>query len=117
MREGRRYLRNFYSHTLDHYSRLDAQHFRAAGNYQEQAEKAEKMAARDRNELLDELVNLQLFGTPESILAQLQMWRDVTNPSKFLFAMRFGGMTYEVSERNIATIGKQLIPELERWAR
>jgi hypothetical protein len=26
-------------------------------------------------------------------------------------------MTYEVSERNIATIGKQLIPELERWAR
>jgi alkanesulfonate monooxygenase SsuD/methylene tetrahydromethanopterin reductase-like flavin-dependent oxidoreductase (luciferase family) len=117
MREGRRYLRNFYSHTLDHYSRLDAQHFRAAGNYQEQAEKAEKMAARDRNELLDELVNLQLLGTPESILAQLQMWRDVTNPSKFLFAMRFGGMTYEVSERNIATIGKQLIPELERWAR
>jgi len=115
MAEGKRYMREFYSHTLDHYERLDAKHFEAAGNYQEQAEKAAKNAARDRDELLDEMVSLQLFGTPDQILDKLRQWRDVTSPSQFLFAMRFGGMTYEVAERNIQTLGKTVLPEIEKW--
>ena len=113
--EGRKYMREFYSHTLDHYERLDAKHFEAAGNYQEQAEKAARNAARDRNELLDEMVNLQLFGTPNQILKRLEEWREVTRPSQFLFAMRFGGMSYETAERNMRTIAGSVLPEIEHW--
>lgn len=112
---GRTYLRRFYATTLDHYDRLDAAHFKAAGNYAEQAEKAEKLAKRDLNEALDEMVNLQLFGTPERVLDQLRHWRDVTNPDQFLFTMRFGGMSLAEGKRNTELVARTILPEMARW--
>jgi alkanesulfonate monooxygenase SsuD/methylene tetrahydromethanopterin reductase-like flavin-dependent oxidoreductase (luciferase family) len=113
--QGRTFLRRFYATTLDHYDRLDASHFIAAGNYQEQAEKAAKLAQRDLNEALDEMVNLQLFGTPDQVLEQLRHWRDVTDPDQFLFTMRFGGMSYEEGRRNTEVIARTILPEMSTW--
>jgi len=112
---GRIYLRRFYATTLDHYDRLDASHFKAAGNYAEQAEKAEKLAKRDLNEALDEMVNLQMFGTPDQVLEMLRHWRDVTDPDQFLFTMRFGGMSLEEGKRNAQLVADKILPEMSSW--
>jgi alkanesulfonate monooxygenase SsuD/methylene tetrahydromethanopterin reductase-like flavin-dependent oxidoreductase (luciferase family) len=112
--EGRKYLRDFYSNTLDHYQRLEPKHFQEAGNYAETARLAEQMAKRDRNELLDELCDLQVTGTPDEVIQQLEVWRDVMAPSEFLFAMRFGGMPYDVAATNMKHIAA-ILPEVARW--
>jgi alkanesulfonate monooxygenase SsuD/methylene tetrahydromethanopterin reductase-like flavin-dependent oxidoreductase (luciferase family) len=72
------------------------------------------MAQRDKTELLTELAGLQLCGTPATILEQLGEWRKAMNPSRFVLSMRFGGMPYEVAERNIRTIAR-ILPEVSRW--
>lgn len=112
--EGRKYLRNFYSTTLDHYQRLEPAHFEQAGNYSETAEKAAIMAKRDRNELLNELADIQICGTPEQVLAELTEWRDAMNPAQMIFCMRFGGMPWDEAERNIRAIST-ILPEIKKW--
>jgi alkanesulfonate monooxygenase SsuD/methylene tetrahydromethanopterin reductase-like flavin-dependent oxidoreductase (luciferase family) len=112
--EGRRYLENFYATTLDHYQRLDAEHFKEAGNYAETAKVAEQMASRDRDELLTELAGIQICGTPAEALEELEVWRQAMDPSRLVFSMRFGGMPYDVAERNIRKIA-ELLPELHSW--
>lgn len=113
--EGRKYLRAFYSNTIDHYKRLDASHFRAAGGYEETAQLAEQMAKRDRDELLEELCDLQITGTPDEVVQRLEEWRDVMTPTEFLFSMRFGGMPYDVAEANMRQIA-EILPTVEKWA-
>ncbi|RYE41805.1 MAG: LLM class flavin-dependent oxidoreductase [Hyphomicrobiales bacterium] len=112
--EGRKYLRNFYSATLDHYQRLEPEHFAKAGNYSETAEKAAAMAKRDRAELLDELAAVQPCGTPEQVLGQLREWYEVIDPSEFAFCVRFGGMPYAETERNIRAVS-EILPEVRKW--
>jgi alkanesulfonate monooxygenase SsuD/methylene tetrahydromethanopterin reductase-like flavin-dependent oxidoreductase (luciferase family) len=112
--EGRRYLREFYSNTLDHYQRFDAQHFHQAGNYQETAQQAELLARRDRDEVLDELAALQVTGTPDEVLQQVEVWKQAMGPSQILLAMKFGGMPADVATKNIHTVSG-LLPELATW--
>ena len=111
---GRTYLRNFYSATLDHYQRLEPKHFEAAGNYAETAEIAARNAARDRDELLDEMASIQPCGTPEEVLADLRRRADLLDPSEFGFCLKFGGMPYDEAERNIRAVA-ELLPEIESW--
>jgi alkanesulfonate monooxygenase SsuD/methylene tetrahydromethanopterin reductase-like flavin-dependent oxidoreductase (luciferase family) len=112
--EGRKYLRAFYSNTLDHYQRLEPDHFKKAGNYAETARIAEEMASRDRDELLEELCSLQIVGTPDEVLEQLRRWREAMTPAQFLFSMRFGGMPYAETVRNMTAISG-LLPEIHSW--
>jgi alkanesulfonate monooxygenase SsuD/methylene tetrahydromethanopterin reductase-like flavin-dependent oxidoreductase (luciferase family) len=111
---GRKYLRNFYSNSLDHYEKLEPEHYRAAGNYADAVATAETLAKRDRDELLDELADIQIFGTPAEVLEKLRHWHDVMGPELFAFSMRFGGMPWDVAERNIRAISK-LLPEIDSW--
>ena len=112
---GRRYMREFYETTLDHYQRLDADHFRKAGNYAEQAEKAEKLAKANLDEVIETMISTQIIGTPGQVLEKLQHWREVTGPHQLLFCMRFGTMSYEDAERNIRTISEKVLPEVHSW--
>ncbi|MGW5565817.1 LLM class flavin-dependent oxidoreductase [Streptomyces tendae] len=111
---GREYLRNFYSATLDHYQRLDPTHFAAAGNYDETAAIAARNARRDRDELLDEMCRIQPCGTPDQVLEQIRARAETVHPSEFGFCLRFGGMTWEETERNIRTAA-ELLPTIKSW--
>jgi alkanesulfonate monooxygenase SsuD/methylene tetrahydromethanopterin reductase-like flavin-dependent oxidoreductase (luciferase family) len=111
---GRHYLRNFYRTTLDHYQRLDAAHFESAGNYAETAAAAAAMAKRDHGELLTELAGLQICGTPQTVLEQLDEWRRGMNPSEIALSLRFGGMPIDIAEKNIRLMAS-LLPEIHRW--
>lgn len=114
--DGRRFMREFYEVTLDHYQRLDPDHFRRAGNYAEAAEKAEKLAGANLDEALDKMITTQIIGTPEQVLEKLRHWRDVTTPVQMLFCMRFGSMTYADAERNIRTLSEHVLPEVHSWS-
>ncbi len=113
--DGRRFMREFYETTLDHYQRLDAEHFRKAGNYAEQVAKAEALAQANLDEALDKMIDTQIIGTPDQVLERLRHWREVTSPAQVLFCMRFGSMSYADAERNIRTLAEHVLPEVHSW--
>jgi alkanesulfonate monooxygenase SsuD/methylene tetrahydromethanopterin reductase-like flavin-dependent oxidoreductase (luciferase family) len=111
---GRQYLRNFYSATLDHYQRLEPEHFAKAGNYAETAEIAARSAARDRDDLLNDMAAIQPCGTPEQVLEEIRSRAEALDPSEFGLCLRFGGMPWEETERNIRAVA-ELLPAIESW--
>jgi alkanesulfonate monooxygenase SsuD/methylene tetrahydromethanopterin reductase-like flavin-dependent oxidoreductase (luciferase family) len=114
--DGRRFMREFYETTLDHYQRLDPDHFRKAGNYAEAAEKAEKLASANLDEALDKMITTQIIGTPEQVLSKLRHWREITTPVQLLLCMRFGSMSYADAERNIRVLSEHVLPEVHSWS-
>jgi alkanesulfonate monooxygenase SsuD/methylene tetrahydromethanopterin reductase-like flavin-dependent oxidoreductase (luciferase family) len=110
-----KYLRPWAEINLMHYQLLDAEHFRAAGNYGDYVARAESMASIPRLELLDSFAANQVYGTPSQCVEQLQTFYDYVNPQEMVLVMRFGGMPYDVAEANIRLIADKVIPELKSW--
>jgi alkanesulfonate monooxygenase SsuD/methylene tetrahydromethanopterin reductase-like flavin-dependent oxidoreductase (luciferase family) len=111
---GRQYLKNFYSATLDHYQRLEPKVFQAAGNYAETAAIAERNSKRDREELLEDMANIQPVGTPEQVLEQVRARFETVNPKEFGFCLRFGGMDWAETERNVRAVA-EILPTIKSW--
>jgi alkanesulfonate monooxygenase SsuD/methylene tetrahydromethanopterin reductase-like flavin-dependent oxidoreductase (luciferase family) len=112
---GLKYLRPWAEINLMHYQLLDADHFRAAGNYAEYASRAEKMASVPHTELLDSFAANQVFGTPEQCLEKLRTFSQYVNPEQFIFVMRFGGMPDDVAKANVRLISEEVLPEIQSW--
>jgi alkanesulfonate monooxygenase SsuD/methylene tetrahydromethanopterin reductase-like flavin-dependent oxidoreductase (luciferase family) len=110
-----KYLRPWAEINLMHYQLLDADHFRAAGNYGDYVARAEAAARMPREELLDSFAANQVFGTPEQCIEKLRMFYENVNPEELVFVMRFGGMPDEVAEANIRLIAGRVLPEVKSW--
>jgi alkanesulfonate monooxygenase SsuD/methylene tetrahydromethanopterin reductase-like flavin-dependent oxidoreductase (luciferase family) len=113
--DGLKYLRPWAEINLMHYQLLDADHFRAAGNYGDYVARAEAAARMPREELLDSFAANQVFGTPEQCIEKLRMFYENVNPEELVFVMRFGGMPDEVAEANIRLIAGRVLPEVKSW--
>jgi alkanesulfonate monooxygenase SsuD/methylene tetrahydromethanopterin reductase-like flavin-dependent oxidoreductase (luciferase family) len=94
---------------------LDAEHFRAAGNYGDYVARAESMASIPRMELLDSFAANQVYGTPEQCLEKLRTFYDYVKPMELVLVMRFGGMPYDVAEANVRLVADKIIPEVKPW--
>jgi alkanesulfonate monooxygenase SsuD/methylene tetrahydromethanopterin reductase-like flavin-dependent oxidoreductase (luciferase family) len=110
-----KYLRPWAEINLTHYQLLDAEHFRAAGNYGDYVTRAESMASIPRLELLDSFAANQVYGTPGQCLERLRTFYDCVNPQELVLVMRFGGMPYDVAEANIRLIADKILPEVKSW--
>jgi alkanesulfonate monooxygenase SsuD/methylene tetrahydromethanopterin reductase-like flavin-dependent oxidoreductase (luciferase family) len=110
-----RYLRPWAEVQLLHYRLLDAEHFRAAGNYGDYVARAEAAAKIPHEKLLDSFASNQVFGTPEQCLAKLRTFYDNVNPEELVFVMRFGGMPLEIAKANIKTVAEKVLPEVKSW--
>jgi alkanesulfonate monooxygenase SsuD/methylene tetrahydromethanopterin reductase-like flavin-dependent oxidoreductase (luciferase family) len=110
-----KYLRPWAEINLMHYQLLDADHFRAAGNYGDYVARAESMASIPRLELLDSFAANQVYGTPGQCLEKLRTFYDCVSPEELVLVMRFGGMPYEVAEANIRLLADKVIPEVKSW--
>ncbi len=111
---GRQYLKNFYSATLDHYQRLEPEVFQAAGNYAETATIAERNSRRDREELLEDMASIQPVGTPDQVLEQVRARFETVDPAEFGFCLRFGGMDWAETERNVRAVA-EILPTIKSW--
>jgi alkanesulfonate monooxygenase SsuD/methylene tetrahydromethanopterin reductase-like flavin-dependent oxidoreductase (luciferase family) len=115
--EAMKYLRKWAEVQLLHYRLLDAEHFRAAGNYGDYARRAEEAAKLSHETLLDSFAKNQVFGTPAQCLAQIREFYDGVNPEEFVFVMRFGGMPLDIAESNVRLIAKEIAPVVRSWQR
>jgi alkanesulfonate monooxygenase SsuD/methylene tetrahydromethanopterin reductase-like flavin-dependent oxidoreductase (luciferase family) len=112
---GLRYLRPWAEINLAHYQLLDAEHFRAAGNYSDYVARAESMASVPRMELLDSFAANQVYGTPAQCLEKLRSFYEYVNPEQLVLVMRFGGMPYDVAEANVRLVAEKIVPEMKSW--
>jgi alkanesulfonate monooxygenase SsuD/methylene tetrahydromethanopterin reductase-like flavin-dependent oxidoreductase (luciferase family) len=112
---GLRYLRPWAEINLAHYQLLDAEHFRAAGNYGDYVARAESMANIPRMELLDSFAANQVYGTPAQCLEKLRSFYEYVNPEELVLVPRFGGMPYDVAEANVRLVADKVLPEMKSW--
>jgi alkanesulfonate monooxygenase SsuD/methylene tetrahydromethanopterin reductase-like flavin-dependent oxidoreductase (luciferase family) len=113
--EALRYLRPWAEINLMHYQLLDADHFRAAGNYADYVSRAEAMANMEHQDILDSFAANQVYGTPAQCIEKLQTFAEYVNPEEFVFVMRFGGMPDDVARANVRRIATEVLPEVKSW--
>jgi alkanesulfonate monooxygenase SsuD/methylene tetrahydromethanopterin reductase-like flavin-dependent oxidoreductase (luciferase family) len=113
--DGLRYLRAWSEIQLQHYQLLDADHFRAAGNYPDYVRRAEAAAAMKREEVIDSFALNQIYGSPDQCLEKIRAFYEAVDPIEVVLVTRFGGMDFEVAERNIRLVAGSILPEVKSW--
>lgn len=111
--EGLRYLRAWSEIQLLHYQLLDAEHFRAAGNYAEYAQRAEAAAKMKRDEVIDSFAVNQIYGTPDECVDKIRAFYEAVDPIEVVLVTRFGGMTRDVAERNMRLVADSVMPRVK----
>ena len=109
-----RHIRGYLVSLMQHYELL-GEHFANTEGYAEYGETAKFLADAGQENMADDYLAAQTWGTPEQILEKIRARRDVVGDYDALLCMRFSGTPWEVTERSIRSFGEHVIPELRRW--
>jgi alkanesulfonate monooxygenase SsuD/methylene tetrahydromethanopterin reductase-like flavin-dependent oxidoreductase (luciferase family) len=114
-REGaRKYIGAYYQSILRHYELLDDYLSKLRGY------ESYKMVSRENAtpEVIDQMteffLNLQIFGTPEQCYNRILDFKKKTGAEAFTAIFSYGGMPYDLAERNMRMFAREVMPELKK---
>ncbi len=99
---------------MQHYELMN-DHFAKMDGYAEYGEAAKLLAAAGQEQLADDYLAAQTWGTPTRIQEKIQARRDCLGPYDPLLCVRFAGTSWEVTERTLRTFATHVMPELRSW--
>jgi alkanesulfonate monooxygenase SsuD/methylene tetrahydromethanopterin reductase-like flavin-dependent oxidoreductase (luciferase family) len=114
-REGaRKYIGAYYQSILQHYELLD--------DYLGKLRGYESYKVVGKNNVTPELIdkmtefflNLQIWGTPEQCYERILEFRKRTGAEAFTAVFSYGGMPYDLAERNMRMFAREIMPELKK---
>jgi alkanesulfonate monooxygenase SsuD/methylene tetrahydromethanopterin reductase-like flavin-dependent oxidoreductase (luciferase family) len=109
-----RHIRGYLVSLMQHYELMN-DHFAKMDGYAEYGEAAKLLAAAGQEQLADDYLAAQTWGTPTQILEKIQARRDYLGPYDPLLCVRFAGTSWEVTERTLRTFATHVMPELRSW--
>jgi alkanesulfonate monooxygenase SsuD/methylene tetrahydromethanopterin reductase-like flavin-dependent oxidoreductase (luciferase family) len=112
--EARRYQGKFVESNFYHYEFL-GEHFRTVKGYDAYQQKAEIARKGGLEGAVAGFMQAASWGTPDKILRGLEERRKVVGDFELNVAFRFGGTSYEVSERGLRLFAKEVLPVLKSW--
>jgi len=111
--DANRYIAQYYRTVIEHYE-LKEQHLQSTKGYEMYGVLQEKMrepGGPDR--LSDFFVGLHPWGTPEQVHEKILEIQALTGCEGFVSIFSYGGMPYELAERNMRLFAKTVMPELK----
>jgi alkanesulfonate monooxygenase SsuD/methylene tetrahydromethanopterin reductase-like flavin-dependent oxidoreductase (luciferase family) len=112
--EARRYQGKFVESNFYHYEFL-GEHFRTVKGYDSYQQKAD-LARKSGNGIegaITGFMQAASWGTPDKILRGLEARRKIIGDFELNVAFRFGGTPYEVAERGLKLIAREVLPVLK----
>ena len=93
--------------------RRDAEHFRAAGNYQHYVRIAEAFARKGEDDVRRDAFKSQIWGTPEQGIEKIENVRNMTAAGELVMAFKFGKMTGEEALANMRRFASEVLPHVK----
>ena len=108
------YIDRYYRTVIDHYELKEA-HLQSTKGYEMYGALQGKMREPGGPDRLSEFfVGLHPWGTPEQVHAKILEIQALTGAEGFVSIFSYGGMPYELAERNMQLFAKTVMPELKR---
>jgi hypothetical protein len=82
-------------------------------NYGKSAKLLNKLGLDDA---VADYISHQACGTPQQILDRLEKRRELIGDFEWISIASFAGMPYDQVERSMRLLGKEVLPEVKRWA-
>jgi alkanesulfonate monooxygenase SsuD/methylene tetrahydromethanopterin reductase-like flavin-dependent oxidoreductase (luciferase family) len=112
---ARKYVAEYYLSVLKHYEFLEDYHKHTKG-YEAYGAAAEILKAAGKEKALQDFVDVQAWGTPQQILDKLEKRRGVLGDFEWNVMASFAGMPFETVDSSLSLLGKEVLPEVRRWA-
>ena len=90
-------------------------HFSNLKGYEDYNEGAKLMVEAGMQQVSDDYLAGQVWGTPEQVLEKIRLRREAYGDYDILMCVRFAGTPYEVSERTLRTFAAEVMPEIRSW--
>ena len=74
----------------------------------------EKIRELGKDKVIDFLVDLAVFGTPEQCYERIMHFHNLTDMNGFMAVTSYSGMPYEEAERNMRLFAASVLPELKK---
>jgi alkanesulfonate monooxygenase SsuD/methylene tetrahydromethanopterin reductase-like flavin-dependent oxidoreductase (luciferase family) len=112
--DAHRYIDAYYRTVIDHYE-LTGTHLQGMKGYEMYGALQGKMREDGGEQRMSEFfVGLHPWGTPEQVHAKILEIQRLTGAEAFVALFSYGGMAYELAERNMRLFAKTVMPELKR---
>jgi alkanesulfonate monooxygenase SsuD/methylene tetrahydromethanopterin reductase-like flavin-dependent oxidoreductase (luciferase family) len=113
-REGaRKYIGAYYGSILRHYELLEDYLSNLRGYESYKTVTKEKATPELVNNMTEFFLNLQIYGTPEQCYNRILEFKKNTGAEAFTAIFSYGGMPYDLAERNMRMFAREVMPELK----
>lgn len=110
----RKYLATNYLSILQHYEFMQDYHKEIKG-YEAYGEAATFLNDLGLDAAVDDYITHQAWGTPQQILDKLEARRQFIGHYEWNSIVSYGGMPFDMVEKSMRLISKEVIPELKTW--
>ena len=108
------YIDRYYQSVIDHYE-LTGTHLQGMKGYEMYGALQGKMREQGGTQRMASFfTSLHPWGTPEQVHARILEIQALTGAEGFIALFSYGGMPYELAERNMRLFAKTVLPELKR---
>jgi len=110
-----RYIGDYYHSVMKHYE-LTAGHLANTKGYDFYHRVGKHIERTGADQAAQSFAELMPFGTPEQVLEKIRFIHERIGNSGLLATLSFGGMPYDVAERNLKLFAEAVLPELKKLA-
>jgi alkanesulfonate monooxygenase SsuD/methylene tetrahydromethanopterin reductase-like flavin-dependent oxidoreductase (luciferase family) len=111
---ARKYIGAYYQSILQHYELLDDYLGKLRGYESYKVVGKNNVTPDLIDKMTDFFLNLQIFGTPEQCYNRILEFKKNTGAEAFTAVFSYGGMPYDVAERNMRMFAREVMPELKK---
>jgi alkanesulfonate monooxygenase SsuD/methylene tetrahydromethanopterin reductase-like flavin-dependent oxidoreductase (luciferase family) len=110
---AQRYIGDYYHSVMKHYE-LTAGHLANTKGYDFYHRVGKHIERHGADAAAQEFVELMPYGTPEQVIEKVQRIHRHVGNSGLLGTFSFGGMPYDVAERNLRLFAREVLPALKQ---
>jgi len=111
---ARKWIGENYASVMRHYEFAAAPHQGVKG-YEFYTHITRYLERHGAQGAIDDFVNLMPWGTPDQILAKFENMQTMIAMNALLPGFSYGGMPYDLAERNLRLFADKVLPELKSW--
>jgi alkanesulfonate monooxygenase SsuD/methylene tetrahydromethanopterin reductase-like flavin-dependent oxidoreductase (luciferase family) len=108
-----KYIGDYYHSVMEHYE-LTKGHLADTKGYDFYHRVGKHIVKHGADKAADDFVKLMPFGTPQQVFDKIKFIHERVGNSGVIATLSFGGMPYDLAEKNVRLFAKEVMPEVQK---
>ncbi len=109
---GQKYVKEYFSTVVEHYE-IGGAHFKETKGYEYYGNAVEAIAAMGLEKMADMYASVNLYGTPDEMIAQLRQQKEILGADHDVLVMpKYGSMSQSEAEASMQLFAREVISQL-----